>query len=209
MTRKDRYSHVLWIGGATDCGKTTVAAALAERLGFQVYHYDHFDVGHHDILAQTDEKIRESLASGIEERWVQQTPEKLVGRFLRAAKLRFPLVLNDFAELDSSKPVVAEGFGFLPKLIDPLISANEQAIFLVPSEKFKRESFERRGKPSWKMKISDPERGWHNLFTRDMMIADIYRKEVPNHGYQMIEVDSQSPAEMVDLLEKHFKKYLV
>ncbi|MEM9776266.1 MAG: hypothetical protein AAF902_16940 [Chloroflexota bacterium] len=150
MTQKDQYAHVLWIGGATDCGKTTAAASLAERLNFQVYHYDRFDVGHHDILAQTDEKIRHSLASGLEARWVQQTPEKLVGRFLRAAKLRFPLVLDDFAQFDSSKPIIAEGFRFLPELIHPLISMNEQVIFLVPSEKFKRESFERRGKPSFK-----------------------------------------------------------
>lgn len=35
--------HVLWIGGATDSGKTSVARALAQTYGLQEYHYDLFD----------------------------------------------------------------------------------------------------------------------------------------------------------------------
>ena len=33
-------ARILWIGGATDAGKTTPAKLLAERNGFQLYHYD-------------------------------------------------------------------------------------------------------------------------------------------------------------------------
>ena len=40
---KQALSHVLWIGGATDTGKTTISHILAKRYGFQVYNYDEHD----------------------------------------------------------------------------------------------------------------------------------------------------------------------
>ena len=51
---RDALSHVLWIGGATDSGKSTVAEKLAERHGLQVYHYDRRDLAHHEQLAKTN-----------------------------------------------------------------------------------------------------------------------------------------------------------
>jgi hypothetical protein len=38
--RRTALARVLWIGGATDAGKTSVARALAARHGWQSYHYD-------------------------------------------------------------------------------------------------------------------------------------------------------------------------
>ena len=48
-----------------------------------------------------------------------------------------------------------------------------------------------------------------NLFTRDMMLADHYRKQVPYYGYTLCEVDgSLSANEMTDLTSAHFASYL-
>ncbi len=33
-------AHVLWIGGAPDAGKTSIANLLAEKHQLQVYHFD-------------------------------------------------------------------------------------------------------------------------------------------------------------------------
>jgi hypothetical protein len=38
-----RLPHVLWIGGATDAGKTSVAQALAGRHRLQAYHYGRYE----------------------------------------------------------------------------------------------------------------------------------------------------------------------
>ena len=35
QTLKEALSHVVWIGGATDCGKTTIAKNLAKRHQWQ------------------------------------------------------------------------------------------------------------------------------------------------------------------------------
>ena len=40
---KMALGNVLWIGGAADSGKTSVARALTERHGWQAYHYDRYD----------------------------------------------------------------------------------------------------------------------------------------------------------------------
>ena len=204
MDLKSKYKHVLWIGGGTDCGKTTVAAAYAKKLDVQVYHYDRYDVTHHKILAQTDDAVREFMEASFEERWIQQTPESLLQRTLKAFHNRFPMVLSDLDKMDAKRPIIVEGFGLLPTLIAPLLTRDSQALCLVPSRKFKLESFKRRGKPSFKNHVSDPEKGWHNLFTRDMLIVELYRKEAPAYNLRLVEVDSQSEDEMLNLVESHF-----
>ncbi len=39
---KGALAHVLWIGGATGAGTTSVAQAMAEKHGLQAYHYDRY-----------------------------------------------------------------------------------------------------------------------------------------------------------------------
>ena len=209
MDLKKKYAHVLWLGGGTDCGKTTVAAAYAEKYNFQVYHYDRTDVTHHELLAETDRVVRNFLEADHEQRWIQQTPETLFERTLKSFHNRFPLVLSDLDQLGSDRPIIIEGFGLLPSLIAPLLSSTKQALCLVPSQKFKMESFDRRGKPSFKDQVSDPEKGWHNLFTRDMLIVKHYRKEAQIYNLSLVEVDLQNKEEMLKLIEDHFAQYLV
>ncbi len=208
MDLKKKYRHVLWLGGGTDCGKTTVAAKFAEKHHFQVYHYDRFDVLHHEQLAKTDSAVHRFLEMSHEERWIEQTPESLLARTLRSFDNRFPLVMQDLAEMDSDRPIIAEGFGFLPNLIAPLLSEPNQALFIVPSKKFKTASFNRRGKPSFKNHVSDPQKGWHNLFTRDMLIVEEYQKQLLTEDDRLIEVDAQSQEEMLKIVEDHFEAYL-
>ena len=208
MNLKSKYAHVLWFGGGTDCGKTTAAGSYAEKHGFQVYHYDRFDLTHHKILAESDEAVKRFLEASYEERWIQQTPETLFQRTMTSFHNRFPLVLSDLDKMGSDRPIVIEGFGLIPELISTVLTIIEQALILVPTKTFKTESFNRRGKPSFKNAVSDPEKGYTNLFTRDMLIVQKYRDEVPDYGYRLVEVESQTKEEMVELLEEHFRPYL-
>ncbi len=202
-------AHILWIGGATDSGKSTVAQNLAQRYSIPVYHYDKVDNEQIEKLAKTVPEVRKFFNASMEERWVRSTPKMMFDFLMISFPYRFELVIESLLEMPKDKPIIVEGFGFLPELVHPILSSHHQAIWFVPTEKFKRESMARRGKPSFASSLTNPEQAKMNLFTRDMMLADYYRKQVLSYGYTLCEIDgSQSADEMTSTTEFHFAKYL-
>jgi len=105
--------------------------------------------------------------------------------------------------------IVAEGFGFTPELLSPILSSKRQAIWLVPTEDFKWASMERRNKPSFRDEVSDPKRATRNIFVRDMLLAKQVRAQAQSRGLTVYEIDgSRSVEEMAVLVEQHFKPFL-
>jgi len=211
MTQGQRQalSHVLWIGGATDSGKSTLAQILAGRHQLQVYHYDRRDLAHVEQLAQTHPEYRELLAAPLDDRWVSPEPEELFRWLLRSFRDRFPLVMEDLAALPRERGIVAEGFGLLPEYLAPLLSCPAQALWLVPTEAFKEASMARRGKPSFGALVSDPERATMNVRVRDRLLAEYIREQVVKYGCTLYEVDgARSADEMVEMIEQHFASFL-
>ena len=206
---KQALSHVLWIGGGTDAGKTTVAGILAKRYGFQLYHYDHHNLAHDKQLAQVSAFYQDLLNVSMEERWVIPEPKDLVERALRIFQDRHSLVIEDLLGMEKEPVIISEGFGFTPELILPLLSSHNQAVWLVPSESFKWASMKRRGKFTRRLTWSDPERAVNNLFTRDMLLVEQVRQQVETYGLTLCEVDgSRSIEEMVKLVGRHFEMFL-
>src|SRR5688500_3759889 len=124
-------AHVLWIGGATDAGKSSVAQALAARHGLQEYHYDRYDrrePGGHWARADPmrHPHMHQSIGRSPEESWVHTTPEEMLAGWLRVAPERFSLTLEDLQALPPTPPIIAEGYGFLPELVAPLLSSPHQ-----------------------------------------------------------------------------------
>ncbi|NTU54924.1 MAG: hypothetical protein HGA79_01600 [Anaerolineales bacterium] len=206
---KKQLAHILWIGGATDSGKSTVARNLAHRHGLSVYHYDKDDARQIENLANTVPEVRQFLKASLEERWIHPTPKMMFDHLLLVFPHRFHLVVETLLEMPKGRSLIVEGFGLLPELLHPILSSDHQAIWFVPTEKFKWESMTRRGKPSFGSSLSDPEKARMNLFTRDMMLADYYRKQAPYYGYTLYEIDgSLSAEEMTDLADTHFARHL-
>lgn len=208
--RRQALSHVFWIGGASDSGKSTAARMLAERRCLQVYFYDRRDLAHIEQLARTQSVYRAFLAASLDERWVAPEPEELFQRALQAFRDRFPLVVEDLLALPRQSGIVAEGFGLLPELLAPLLSHPNQALWLAPSDAFKRASMERRGKPSFGAQVSDLERAKTNLLARDRLLAEYIRGQVLSYGFTLYEVDgARSPEETADWVERHFERLLI
>lgn len=206
---RQALSHVLWIGGATDAGKTTISQIITGRYGLQLYNYDRHDSPQTERLAQSISHYRAFLLASLDERWVHPEPEDLVQRALRAFQDRFSLVVEDLLALPREPMIVAEGFGLTPELLSPVLSSKRQAIWLVPTKDFKWASMKRRNKPSFRDKTSDPEKATRNLFTRDMLLAEQVKVQAQAHGLKVYEVDgSQSIEEMATLVEQHFEPFL-
>jgi hypothetical protein len=199
---RQALTHVLWIGGATDSGKTTIARIIAQRCGLQVYHYDRHDLPHVERLAQTLPHYRAFLDASLDERWVHPEPEELLRFLLRSFQDRFPLVVEDLLDLPREPGIVAEGFGFTPDILWPVLSSRRQAVWLVPTEDFKRASMERRNKPSFKDQVSDPERATRNVLVRDMLLAQEVAAQASSLGLTLYEVDgTRSIEEMATLVQ--------
>jgi 2-phosphoglycerate kinase len=205
---KHLLSHVLWLGGATDAGKTTISQLLAERHELQIYNYDQQDVRQSNHLAQTLPHIFNHNRTD-EERWLQPEPEELVERARRSFRLRLPLVIGELLALPSTPLILAEGFGLTPELIAPLLSSKHQAIWLVPTEEFKWMSMKQRDKFTRRLQMSDPERAINNLFVRDMTLAQFVTEQAQARGLRVYEVDgARSPEAMATMVEQHFAPFL-
>jgi len=205
------FAHVLWIGGASDAGKTTVARLLAERHRWQWYPCDFHE--HNHLIARADPEhhpaIYAEFQKSVEERWIQPTPEELVRGVLEMNDERFPMILDDLRAMPARPMILVEGPRLFPKLVEPVLTSPHQAIWLLPTPAFARASLARRDKPQGRFETSDPKRYRDNFLGRDALLAEYIRREVAAHGLAMIEVDgSLSPHELADQIDAHFAPYL-
>lgn len=200
--------HVLWIGGPPDAGKTTVANMLAEKYGLGVYHFDRHEPARDARMRLEPTRYPNAAtwdAMALDELWVTNSPEAMARLVIGCWSERISLVVGDLLAMPVDRPVVAEGPGFFPQVILPLLSNPRQAIWLVPSEAFKRASHERRGKSSSWQETSDPESAHHNHVERDLLLAEHYTREARERGLPLIVVDgARSAEEVATEVEGHF-----
>ena len=202
MTALER---VLWIGGGTGAGKTTIAKAIAERQGLEPYDYDWQDArGHNDRSRAERHPYRAAfLALSMDQRWVLQTPEAMADSTIGQFAERFEMVLEDLAAMDAPR-VVAEGFGLLPELVAPHLTSRRQAIFLLPTPATRERNYASRG---WAGidGTSDHGRASRNKLDRDALLTEHVRRTARSHDLVTVELDgSQAVDTVIALAERHF-----
>jgi hypothetical protein len=201
-----RLPNVYWIGGPPDSGKSTVAGLLGEWFEIEIYRQDQREMEH---ITRADPVLHPrhvAMRRQIEQRdgqksffqvWVDRAPKVLLDDARSNWEERISLVCEDLAALDPTRPVIAEGPGFFPNVIAPLMTSRQHAMWLVPTKAFKRESHERRSKSAWRFETSDPERALANHIERDLLFADAYRRELMSADLPWIEVDGSESAEVI------------
>jgi len=181
--------HVLWIGGGTGAGKTTIAKAIAKRHGLGCYDYDWQDArGHSERTSAERHPFRAAfLALSMDERWVLQKPELMAESTIGQFSERFEMVLEDLAAMDA-RGVVAEGFGLLPELVAPHLISRAQAIFLLPTPATRERNYASRG---WAGidGTSDHGRASRNKLDRDAMLTEHVRRTARAHNLATVELD--------------------
>jgi hypothetical protein len=216
---KSKLSHVLWIGGPPDGGKTTIADLLGATYGLATYHFDLHEMDHirradpvrHPYLSALGQWLATmDERNFVEFLWVKRTPEEMAKTTMASWSERVSLVVEDLLALPTDRPIIAEGAGFFPDVILPLISDPHQAIWLAPTEDFKRASHTRRDKGAYRARIlDDPETAQRNNIARDLLIAEHYRQAIRELGLPLIEVDGTRSAEEVAAeVARHFEPLL-
>ena len=138
--------HVLWIGGASASGKTTLATRLARRHGLRWYSADKRTWAHRDV----------ALAAGHEAaaRWEAMTQEERAAALAASPeeflKLnldfeRGPMIVDDLRRLPTAPITVADGSTVLPELVAQGHAERDRAVWLLPTFELHRAHHEERG----------------------------------------------------------------
>lgn len=185
---------VLWIGGGSGAGKTSVARALSRRYDLELYAAD---ARGYAYLARATGSAQP--AESPDDRWLLHTPEELVERFLAGAAEKFPLVLEDLAALEGGTLVIAEGPTMLPDLIRPHVASPAHALYLVPTDEFSERLLLLRG-GGRTLGTSDPERAHAARLARNRILNRTIRERAASLGLPIVEVDGSLSLEQTERL---------
>jgi hypothetical protein len=203
---RPRLTHVFWLGGPPDAGKTTVATRLAERHRLHLYVFDRHNAEHHARLDPARQPAMAAFdAMTMDERWVLRSPDEMARTIVASWTESFWMTVEDVLALPTDPPVLVEGPGLFPECVAPLLTDRRRAMWLLPTDEFKRASAARRDKPSIRHETSDPERATASWLARDLLLGAHVRREAEQRGLPLLEVDgTRSVEETADLLEARF-----
>ena len=186
-----RLSHVRWIGGGSGAGKSTVASRLAERHGLYAYSTDESIQAHLARSTAARHPLMHAFREmTMDERWLDRAPDVMLRTFHGFQGEGFEFIVDDLLALSPDRPVLVEGFRLLPRLVAPLLSRSDQAIWLLPTPRFREAAFDARGS-TWRIadQTSNPARALENLLQRDAMFTDEVGAEAAALGLTTVHVD--------------------
>ncbi len=193
----ERLRHIRWIGGGSGAGKSTIASLLAEEYGLHLYHCDDIQSTHTARSNAIDHPMLHAFLSlTMDERWVKRTPEEMFHSFHGFHGEGFHLILEDLLDLPTEVPVLVEGYKLLPRLIFPLLSRVDQAVWLIPSPAWRRTAFIQRGS-LWSIagRTSDPETALTKLLARDALYTEEVARQAAALQLPTIKVNGSATVE--------------
>jgi hypothetical protein len=187
-----RLRDVYWIGGGSGAGKSTIARRLAARHGLRLYATDEVMADHGRRSSPVDSPLMAAFAAmNMDERRVSRSPQTMLETFGWFRGEGFGLIVEDLLKLPAGPGVIAEGFRLLPRLVRPLLAGPGHAVWLCPTQGFRRAAFASRGSLfQIAGKTSDPDTALANLLERDGMFTDRLREEATGLGLPVIDVDT-------------------
>lgn len=188
---RDRLQNILWLGGGSGAGKSTMARRLAAAHGLRVYATDDVMADHARRAApQASPLLAAFQGMDIDERWVNRSPETMLETFHWFQGEAFDLIVEDLLGFAPSERIIVEGFRLLPGRVKPLLASAAQAAWLIPTPAFRRAAFASRGTlMEIAGKTSRPDRALANLLRRDDLFTQRIEREAREDGLSVIRVD--------------------
>jgi hypothetical protein len=175
--------HVLWIGGASGSGKTTVASRIARRHGLRLYSADT------QTWAHRDRALREGHVAALrwetmtpQERWETATPDDMLEMSLH--RERGAMIVDDLRRLPAAPLIVAEGTTVAPELVTSGVADRSRAVWLIPTAELLHTRLETRDLP----------RGVRELY---LLGASIIEREAREHDVPVLTVDGSRDIDQV------------
>jgi hypothetical protein len=168
-----------------------VARRLAARYGLRLYDTDAV-MGEHARRSTPEDSpyLYEFIAMDMDQRWLLRSPQTMLETFHWFRGEGFDRIVEDLLDLPADRPVVAEGFRILPRLVAPLLADPTRAVWLLPTPAFRAAAFDSRG-TTWQLagRTSRPPAALSNLLERDRLFTQRLDAEVRALGLPAIEVD--------------------
>jgi hypothetical protein len=188
-TSREPFPPVLWLGGSTCAGKTSVARLLADEHGLHLYSCDDF-FDEHRRRARPDRHpgfCRIMDLSGPE--LCALPVDRQVDALAAFYRDQMEMILEDLHGLDG--PVLAEGSGLLPELVAPLLDDRSQGLWLIATPEFRRRKYPDRG--AWVREMTaemdDPEAAFERWMARDDLLAERRAEQAAALGLNVLTVD--------------------
>ncbi|MEQ4208925.1 hypothetical protein [Actinopolymorpha sp. B9G3] len=178
---------VIWIGGGSGAGKSTVSRALAYRFDLAWYRIDAWGYAHRDRLIAKGKLHADAAAETHDQRWLTPSVENLVDRFVEGSVHGFPLILEDLRAMPTDIAVIVEGPQLFPELVAPYLPDPGWGLWLLPTPEFRRAALASRWNAS--RSTSDAERVQEKLLARNDLLDARVRSEATAHGLRVVEVD--------------------
>jgi hypothetical protein len=133
------------------------------------------------------------LSMTMDERWAKRTPEEMFHTFHGFHGEGFRFILEDLLGLPTDVPVLVEGYKLLPRLVSPLLSRPDQAVWLIPTPEWRRTALQRRGS-LWSIagRTSDPETALANFLARDALYTEEVARQAATLRLPTIEVNGSA-----------------
>lgn len=137
-TTAPSLAHVRWIAGGTGSGKSTLARLLAARHGIAVYDGD---LAEHRWLTRCTPEHHPYLSAlrGLPPgaMWDGRTADEVLRAMPGMHGETVDFVVDDLLTVPTDRIVLVDYFGILPGDLAPLLSRSGQAVFLLPTARFR------------------------------------------------------------------------
>lgn len=203
-----RLPPLRWLGGSPCSGKSSVSEILADRYDLDLYHVDaQYQIHRHRLDPERHPMMTKWTQSPWGELWMQPL-DVLLDEAIAAYAEHFSLILEDLTALPPTRMVLVEGTALLPGLVAPLLSDTRDALWMVPTGRFQRETYPKRGE--WVNQVlatcEDPEAALKNWMDRDVAFARWVLSEVERLGLISLVVDgSNTIADNAEVVAAHFR----
>lgn len=181
------------IGGSPYSGKSTIASLLARQ--YQLLHIKLDDLIE-EMMSQASADsqpiclLRQDRSP--EQIWMRN-PEEMVDEEWRFYEEIFPYV-KSYVIKNQNRPLLVEGAGLLPHLVKELECPTSSYLCFTPTADFQKKHYTQR---EWVPYIlegtTNPEQAFKNWMQRDILFAQMVRKEAMKLGYSSLVTDGSQP----------------
>jgi hypothetical protein len=198
MTQPDaeHLAHVYWLSGSPCSGKSSIAAAIAQKQGWQVYSCDEAFFRHQKLITPEAQPVFSRVMGLAQEELWMRSVERQVREEIILYQEEFPFILAELLALDAQRPVIAEGAALLPDLVLPYLQDARRYYAIVPSPEFQLAQYSKR---EWihdhLNQCSDPQQAFRNWMERDIRFARHARAEAEQRGLACMIVDGKQTIE--------------